>query len=102
MKTRIAIMCLLYWGLISLTGCAVLAALMGTTPATVEHPPIQQVINFLSTIPGIGTAIAAGLGVARWGWVEVAHAKLIKEGKKDDNNNGVDDAIEIKPPPPTA
>jgi hypothetical protein len=50
---------------------------------------------------GIGTAVAAALGVGRWGWVEIARAKLLKEGKKDDNYNGVDDALE-KPTTPAA
>jgi hypothetical protein len=67
---------------------------MGTTPETKDAPPINTVIGFLTTIPGIGSLIAAGLGAARWGWVEVSHAKLIKAGKKDNNNNGVDDALE--------
>lgn len=93
---------LLMWCCLSLTGCAAvqgaLAWLMGTTPETVDEPPIKAVINFLQTIPGIGTAIASGLAVGRWGWVEVAHRKLIAAGKKDDNNNGVDDALETKPP----
>jgi hypothetical protein len=97
-------MLLTMWAVSTLTGCAlvqaVMNAVMGTSPETVNDPPIQHIINFLQTIPGIGTAIATGLGIGRWGWVEIKHAQLIKEGKKDDNLNGVDDALEKPPPPP--
>lgn len=85
------------WVCSTLTGCGLISWVMGTTPETADDPPIKTIINFLGTIPGIGTAIGTGLAVARWGWVEIAHKKLINEGKKDDNNDGVDDALQ-KPP----
>ena len=92
---------LVMWGLFTLTGCSVLAWFFGTAPGDSGQPgdsPVAAVIGFLQTIPGIGTAAAAALGVARWGWVEKRHYELVKEGKKDDNNNGIDDALERKPP----
>jgi hypothetical protein len=97
---------LVAWAVSTLTGCAVVKGaldwFMGTSPETADEPPIKTVISFLQTIPGIGTAIATGLGVSRWGWVEYSHAKLIREGKKDDNNDGVDDALQKPPIPPAA
>lgn len=89
------------WVCSTLTGCGLVSAIMGTTPETVDDPPIKHIINFLQTIPGIGTAAAAALGVGRWGWVEIARAKLLREGKRDDNYNGVDDALEKPPAAPT-
>lgn len=94
------------WVCSTMTGCAlvesVLGPLFGTTPQTADDPPVKHIINFLQTIPGIGTAIASGLGIGRWGWVEYKRAQLLKEGKKDDNYNGVDDALEKPPAAPTA
>jgi len=94
MRRFVWLLILVCWCCLTLTGCGLMAAIMGTTPETKDAPPINSVIGFLQTIPGIGTAVAAGLGMARWAWVEKAHYDLIKAGKKDDNNNGVDDAIE--------
>ena len=101
MKRLLGLFMILWWGSACLAGCGVLSWLMGTTPETVKDPPIQHVINFLTTLPGIGTMVATGLGVVRWGWIEKAHSDLVKAGKKDANVNGVDDALEVPPAPPT-
>lgn len=102
MRRLIGFMLVAWWCCGCLAGCGFIAWLMGTTPETVKDPPIQHVINFLTTLPGIGTMVVTALGVARWGWVEKAHFDLLKAGKKDANVNGVDDALEQAPPaPPT-
>ena len=98
MRRFLALFMVAWWCCACLTGCGFVSWLMGTTPETVKDPPIQHVINFLTTLPGIGTMVASGLGVVRWGWIEKQHYDLVKAGKQDANVNGVDDALE-KPAP---
>lgn len=100
MKRFLSVFMVAWWCCACLAGCGLISAIMGTSPETAQDPPIQHIINFLGTLPGIGTMVASGLGVARWGWVEVQHSKLISAGKKDANNNGVDDDLE-KPSGPS-
>ena len=80
---------------LTMVGCAVLDAVFGTTPGTPHSDgstsPIAIGGSWLNTIiPGA----AALAGAARWAYVEYKHNQLVKVGKKDDDNDGIDDATQ--------
>lgn len=86
-----------------LGGCGVLDAFFLPRPDGTPSTS-QGAEGVVGNIPGgYGTLIAGGLWLLRHGYVEIRHFQLIRAGKKDDNKNGVDDALETRPPaPPTS
>ncbi len=88
---------------LSIGGCALMDSMagvrrdaQGNVIGTSPNSPLETAAGFLSIFGPWGAGAA---GLIRWGTVEYKHYALVKAGKKDDDNDGVEDPPATLPPP---